>query len=92
MLEPAPASDQASARLLPSAYHSRGLIFAAAGRDDHALTWFRKADAARQAELKKNVEQLQGLASAASGAKKIASQPSAISPASSRFFGPTAAR
>ena len=29
---------------------------------------------------------------ACSGAKKIASQPSAISPVSSRFFGPIAAR
>ncbi len=32
------------------------------------------------------------ISSACSGEKKIASQPSAISPVSSRFFGPIAAR
>lgn len=35
-------------QLLASAYHSRALIFAAEGHDTDALTWFLKADAARQ--------------------------------------------
>jgi tetratricopeptide (TPR) repeat protein len=48
MLESADPSDQPAARLLASAYHSRGLIFAAADRDQDALTWFHKADAWRQ--------------------------------------------
>jgi len=47
ILEAAP-SDQPSAQLLASAYHSRGLIFAAQGGDTDALDWLVKADAARQ--------------------------------------------
>jgi tetratricopeptide (TPR) repeat protein len=47
ILEGTPA-DLVTAQLLASAYHTRGLIFAAEGRDTDALTWFVKADAARQ--------------------------------------------
>jgi tetratricopeptide (TPR) repeat protein len=48
MLESADASDQAAARLLPSACHSRALIFVAELRDQDALVWFMRADAQRQ--------------------------------------------
>jgi tetratricopeptide (TPR) repeat protein len=44
ILESSAPQDQ----LLPSAYHSRALIFVAEGADTEALTWFLKADAARQ--------------------------------------------
>jgi tetratricopeptide (TPR) repeat protein len=48
ILEASAPEDQAAAQLLASAYHTRGLIFAAEARDTDALAWFLKADAARQ--------------------------------------------
>lgn len=44
ILETSAPQDQ----LLPSACHSPALIFVAEGRDTEALTWFLKADSARQ--------------------------------------------
>jgi tetratricopeptide (TPR) repeat protein len=56
MLESAGPSDQAAARLLASAYHSRALIFAAEGRDTEALEWFQRADATRQNQPSPSLE------------------------------------
>ena len=56
LLEPISATDSAAARLLASAYHSWGLIFAAESRDTEALHWLSKADATRQQQPNPSLE------------------------------------
>lgn len=48
ILETSAAPDEGAAQLVPSAYHTRALIFGAQGRDLEALTWFVRADDCRQ--------------------------------------------